>query len=245
MTSVLNHEADVVVTGKVNGSHNVGSTRNIDSVAREVAELTRLALCSEGITALVGKEHLHHRGGVRDATFIVSIFSKYTMTVLVRKKKKMDILRLRLIPGTLQSRASSRIVVGVVARAANGHSGHQTTIDSPVERRPGLRSWPASIPRQAATRLAGATLALGRCNGRRGQSGNGNQPGLHGGVKWQVERRDSLPTKMEESFADREFKFVARGEGFMVFMGDLMATQHLGLVSKQVSRPIGDFPECV
>lgn len=31
----------------------------------------------------------------------------------------------------------------------------------------------------------------------------------------------------------------------MVFMENLMVTQHLGLDSKQVSRPIGDFPECV
>ena len=67
MTSVLNDKADVVVAGKVNSRHNVRATRNIDGVVREVAELARFALCREGIAALVGKEHLHHRGGGLEA----------------------------------------------------------------------------------------------------------------------------------------------------------------------------------
>lgn len=67
MTSVLNDKANVVVTGKVNSSHNVRATRNVDGVVREVAELARFALCREGIAALVGKEHLHHRGGGLEA----------------------------------------------------------------------------------------------------------------------------------------------------------------------------------
>lgn len=75
MTGVLNHKADVVFSGKVNGSHNIGARRNIDGVIGEVAQRAGLALRSEGVASLVGKEHLHHRGGGRQARNIVSVRS--------------------------------------------------------------------------------------------------------------------------------------------------------------------------
>lgn len=91
MTSVLDHKADVVVTGKVNGSHNIGTAGNIDSVVREVAELASLALSGEGIAALVGKEHLHHRGGRIKARDVVSILSLLDNCIQHNSKCDMEL----------------------------------------------------------------------------------------------------------------------------------------------------------
>ena len=103
------------------------------------------------------------------------------------KRGNLDILRLGLGPGVLQSRASSSIIVGIVARAANGDSGNQTTTNGLVQRSPSGRSWPAVITRHAAARRA-AAFTRWRGNGRGGQSRNGYQPGLHSGVEewWKV-----------------------------------------------------------
>lgn len=84
MASVLNHKADVVVTGKVNGSHNIGTAGNIDSVVREVTKRASLALSREGIASLVGKEHLHHRGGRVKARDGISPITEQSQHIQVR-----------------------------------------------------------------------------------------------------------------------------------------------------------------
>jgi hypothetical protein len=111
----------------------------------------------------------------------------------------LDILRLRLRPGVLQSRASSSIVVGIVADAANGDGSHQTTTNSAVQRRPGMCSRPAAISRQAAALALGRATGGGhRGDGRGGQSRNGYQPGLHGGVEVESKRLEMACTTKGE-----------------------------------------------
>lgn len=68
MTSVANDKADVVLAGEVNGGNHIVAGGDIDGVVDVVAQSTRLGLCGEGITALVGKVGLHDgRGGFNAA----------------------------------------------------------------------------------------------------------------------------------------------------------------------------------
>lgn len=59
MTSIADNEANVVPSGKVDGSNHIVGRGNIDSIVDVVAHETRLGLCREGVTAVVGKEGLH------------------------------------------------------------------------------------------------------------------------------------------------------------------------------------------
>lgn len=73
MTSVANDKADVVLAGEVDGSNHIVARGDIDGVIDVVAQGTRLGLCGEGVTALVGKVGLHDgRGGFNAAHIEVS-----------------------------------------------------------------------------------------------------------------------------------------------------------------------------
>lgn len=70
MTSVANDKADVVLLGEFDGGNHIVAGGYIDGIIDVVAQETRLGLCGEGVTALVGKVGLHDgRGGFNAAHF--------------------------------------------------------------------------------------------------------------------------------------------------------------------------------
>lgn len=75
MTSVADDEADVLSPGKVDGSNDVLSSLSSDCISDIVAQCARLALSSEGVTALVGKERGHDGSRVIHAARGVSSVS--------------------------------------------------------------------------------------------------------------------------------------------------------------------------
>lgn len=63
MAGVLDHKADVVLTGKVDSSNDLIAGGDIHRVTGKVAQSAGLRLGGERITSLVGKVHLHDRRG--------------------------------------------------------------------------------------------------------------------------------------------------------------------------------------
>ena len=103
------------------------------------------------------------------------------------------ILRLGVSPVVLQSLASSGIVGGIVARAADGDGLDETSTELGVEVGPGRGCRPAEVARKTAAAgcVSGRRMVRWmvrwrrRCHGRRDQGRKGNHRSLHDGrVRW-------------------------------------------------------------
>lgn len=60
---VTNNQTDIVVVGEADCSRDLPGVGDFDSVAGIISNKTGTTLCQEGVTALIGKELLHYRGG--------------------------------------------------------------------------------------------------------------------------------------------------------------------------------------
>lgn len=129
MTSVADDETDVVLAGEIDGGHDISRGRDIDSIVDVVAELTRARRSGPRVTALVGEEGLHDRGGGLQ-------------------------VRLGQGPVGLEGGTGSRIVGRRMAGSANGYGSDETTADGVVECGPGGGGGPTPVPGQTVTLIS-------------------------------------------------------------------------------------------
>ena len=161
MTSVADHEADVVGLGEHEGSLDILLAGDIDRICCIVTQQARLSSGGERITTLVGEVRVHHRGRRWNAVAGISPPSWQLLNQAPRIVR--DLLGLR------QSGAGLGIVGRVVARRANRDSRHQSAAYGRVEGRPYVGRRPACVTRHAVA--AGGSIGAA-CDGGCGSSGS-------------------------------------------------------------------------